>query len=133
MVRGGGQGKLAAKQMEASSGSLAWQLFVQVDIGEEEPKTLEEIDPHWGAKWWLQVAAQGITDEEVPWHKLLALLTSAAEGMARSLAKHLVTVWQWNVKVQGEGMCPPAPSALNIGQFLTDEEVEGMWESHTGS
>ena len=25
-------------------------------------------------------------------------------------------------------MCPPAPSVLNVGQFLTDEEVEGAWE-----
>ena len=30
-------------------------------------------------------------------------------------------------------MCPPAPLALNIGQFLTDDEVEGAWESHIGS
>ena len=114
--------------MEASGGSPVWQLFAQVDIGKEEPETLEEIDPHWR---WLQVAAQGITDEEVPWHELLTLLTSGAEGTARSLAKHLVTVWQWNIKVRGEGVCPPAPSTLNIGQFLTDEEAEGgMGEPH---
>ena len=25
-------------------------------------------------------------------------------------------------------MCPPAPSVLNVGQFFTDEEVEGAWE-----
>ena len=42
----GGQGELVAKQMEAFGGSPAWQLFAQVDIGEEELKTLEEIDPH---------------------------------------------------------------------------------------
>ena len=125
LVRGGGQGEPATKQMEASGGSPAWQLFAQVDIGEEEPETLEEIKPHWRAQQWLQVAAQGITDEEVPWHKLLTPLTSGVEGMARSLAKHLVAVWWWNIKVHGEGMCPPAPSALNIGQFLTDEEVDG--------
>ena len=111
--------------MEASRKSPAWWLFAQVDISKEEPKTLEEIDPHWRAQWWLQVAAQGITDEEVLWHELLTPLTSGVEGMARSLAKHLVTTWWWNVKVQGEGMCPPTPSALNIGQFLTDEEAEG--------
>ena len=118
--------------MEASGESLAWWLFAQVDIGKEEPETLEEIDPHWRAQQWLQVAAQGIMDEEVPWHELLTLLTSGAEGMARSLAKCLVTVWQWNVKMWGEGVCPPAPSALNIGQFLTNEEAEGGWKSHTG-
>ena len=87
------------EQMEASGGSPTWQSFVQVDIGEEEPKTLEEIDPHWRATQWLQVAIQGITDEEVPWHELVTPLTSGAEGVARSLAKCLVAAWRWNIKV----------------------------------
>ena len=111
--------------MEASRGSPAWQLFIQVDISEEEPKTLEEIDHHWRAKQWLQVAIQGITDKKVPWHELLTPLTSGVEGAARFLAKCLVTVWWWNIKVQGEGVCPPAPSIVNIGQFIMDEEVVG--------
>ena len=117
--------------MEASGGSPAWQSFVQVDISEEEPKTLEEIDPHWRATRWLQVAVQGITDEEVPWYKLVAPLTSRVEGTARSLAKHLVAVWWWNIKVWGEGECPLALSILNIGQFIMDEEAAGgMGEPH---
>ena len=29
--------------------------------------------------------------------------------------------------------CPPALTILNIGQFITDEEMVGAWESHTGS
>ena len=115
--------------MEASGGSLAWQSFVQVDIGKQEPKTLEEI-PYWRATQWLQVAVQGITDE-VPWYELVTPLTSGAEGAALSLAKHLVAVWQWNFKVCGEDDCPPAPSVLNIGQFIMDEEVAGgMGEPH---
>ena len=102
-----------------------------MDISEEEPETLEEIDFHWRAQWWLQVATQGIMEEEVPWHELLTPLTSGAEGAARSLAKHLVAAWQWNVKVRGEGVCPSASSVLNIGQFITDEEAEGgMGEPH---
>ena len=92
----------------------------------------EEIDPHWRAMRWLQVAMQGITDEEVPWHELVAPLTSGAEGVALSLAKHLVAAWWWNIKVRGEGECPPALSILNIGQFIMDEEAVGAWESHTG-
>ena len=133
MVRqdGGGHGELAAERMDASGGSPAWQLFVQVDIGKEEPETLEEIDPYWRAMQWLKVPIRGITDEEVLWHKLLALLTSGAEGVAMSLAKRLVAVWWWNIKVRGEGECPPALSVLNIGQFITDEEVVGgMGEPH---
>ena len=85
--------------MEASRGSPAWWSFVQVDIGEEKPKTLKEIDPHWRAMQWLQVAIQGIMDKEVPWHELVAPLTSGVVGMAMSLAKHLVAAWWWNIKV----------------------------------
>ena len=102
-----------------------------MDISEEDPETLEEIDTHWRAQWWLQVATQGIRDEEVPWHNLLALLTSGAEGVAKALAKCLVAMWRWNIKVQGEGVCPPTPSVLNISQFLTDQEAErGVGEPH---
>ena len=127
----GSQGEPTIEQMEASRGSLAWWLVARVDIGEEEPETLEEIDPHWRAQQWLQVATQGIRDEEALWHELLTPLTSGAEDMAKALTKHLVTVWQWNIRVQGEGMCPPTPSILNIGQFLTDEEAEeGVGEPH---
>ena len=111
--------------MEASGGSLAWQLVARVDIGEEEPKALEEINAHWRTQRWLQVATQGIRNKEVLWHELLTPLTSGAEGAAKALAKPLVATWRWNIKVRGEGMCPPAPSMLNIEQFLTDQEAEG--------
>ena len=111
--------------MEASRGSPAWRLVSRVDISEEEPKTLEEINAHWRAQQWLQVATQGIRDEEVPWHELFTPLTSGAEGAAKALAKCSVATWRWNIKVQGEEMCPPTPSLLNIGQFLTDQEAEG--------
>ena len=117
--------------MEAYRGSPAWQSFVQVDISEEESETLEEIDPRWRAQWWLQVAVQGIMDEEVPWHELLTPLTSGVEGAAKSLTKHLVAMWRWNVKVRREGKCPPAHSILHTSQFITDEEgVGGLGEPH---
>ena len=123
-------GGTSRRANEGFWGSPAWWSFVQVDISEEEPETLEEIDPYWRAMRWLQVAVQGIRDEEVPWHELFAPLTSGVEGMARSLTKHLVAAWQWN-KVRGEGECPPTPSILNIGQFIMDEEAAGsMGEPH---
>ena len=45
------------------------------------------------------------------------------EGAALSLAKRLLAVWRWSIKVQGWDICPPALMALNIGQFMTQEEV----------
>ena len=95
----GSQGKPAAEQMKASGGSSACWFVDKVDISEEEPETLEEIDTNWKAQQWLQGATQGIRDEEVPWHDLLTLLTSGAEGAAKALTKHLVAAWRWNIKV----------------------------------
>ena len=85
----GSQGELAQEQMQASSGSLAWWLVARVDIGEEVPETLEEINAHWRAQQWLQVATQGIRDEEV----LLTPFASGAKGAAKALVKCLVAVW----------------------------------------
>ena len=112
--------------MEASGGSLAWRVMANMDTSEEEPEILVEIDASWRAKWWLEVAAQGIGDE-VPWHDLLTLLTSGAEGTTKALAKCLVATWRWNIKVQGKGVCLPTPMVLNIGWFLYDQETEGGW------
>ena len=102
----------------------------QVDIGEEETK-LETIDPTWRPTCWLQLAVQGISDNEVLWYELVIPLAAGAEGAALSLAKHLLAVWRWSIKILGKDICPPAPTALNIRQFMTKEEVvEGMGEPH---
>ena len=115
--------------MEASRGSPGWQPYYQVDVGEEE--TLESIDPHWRAIHWLQVMVQGITEEEVPWYESVILLMSRVKGTTLSLAKHLLTAWRWSIKIQGEDICPPTPTVLNIGQFMTEEELaEGVGGKH---
>ena len=74
---------------------------------------------------WLQVAVQGIAEEEVPRYELVTPLTSGAEGMALSLAKHLLMAWRWNIKVRREDNCPLALTILNIGQFMTNKEMAG--------
>ena len=65
-----------------------------MDISKEGPETLVEIDACWRAKRWVEVATQGIRDEEVPGHDLLASLMSGAEGATKALAKHLVAAWR---------------------------------------
>ena len=60
---------------------------------------LESIDPTWRATHWLQLAVQGIAEDEVPWYELVFPLTSGGEGAALLLAKHLLTVWRWSIKV----------------------------------
>ena len=90
----GSQGEPAAEGMEASGGSPAWWVIACVDISKEGPETLVEIDACWRAKQSVEVATQGIRDEEVPGYDLLASLMSGAEGATKALAKHLVAAWR---------------------------------------
>ena len=84
---------------------------------------LETINPSWRTTHWLQLAVQGILDDEMPWYEFVIPLMVGTEGVALSLTKCLLIVWQWSIKVQGWDVCPPAPTALNIRQFMTREEV----------
>ena len=114
----------AEGRLESSRGSLGQQTEYQVDIGKEE-EMLETVDPTWGTTRWLQLAVQGISDDEVPWYELTTPLMVGAKGMALLLAKCLLAIWWWSIKVQGWDICPPTLTALNIGQFMTQEEVWG--------
>ena len=107
---------------ESSRGSPEQQEEYQVDIG-EEGDMLEMVDPTWRTTRWLQLVVQGISDGEGPWYKLIIPLMVGTKGTALSLAKCLLTIWQWSIKVQGQDVCPRALTALNIGQFMTWEEV----------
>ena len=98
------------------------QTEYQVDIGEEE-EMLETVNPTWRTTRLLQLVVQGISDDEVPWFELIIPLMVGTEGAAVSLAKCLLIVWRWSIKVQGWDVCPPTLTALNIGQFMTWEEV----------
>ena len=109
---------------ECSRGSPGQWAVYRVDIGEEE-EMLETVDPTWQKTCWLQLVVQGISDDEVPWYECVTPLTLGTEGTALSLAKHLLAVWWWGLRVQGRDVCPPAPTVLNIGQFMTPDEVRG--------
>ena len=89
----------------------------------------ETIDPTWRTTHWLQLVVQGILDDKVPRYEFVIPLTVGTEGVALSLAKCLLAVWQWSIKDQGQDVCPPTLTALNIRQFMTREEMlEGVDE-----
>ena len=94
-------------RMESSMGSPGWQTGYQVDIGEEEEATLETIDPTWRTTHWLQLAVQGISNDEVPWYELVIPLTMGTEVAALALATCLLVMWRWSVKVLGQDFCLP--------------------------
>ena len=114
----------AERRLECSGGSPRQWTGYCIDIGEEE-EMLETVDPTWQTTCWLELAVQGISDEEVPWYEYITPLMTGAEGTALSLAKHLLAIWRWSARVQGWDVCLPTPTLLNIGQFMTWDEVQG--------
>ena len=120
--RGDSGGRASARGgPECYGGSLGQWAVYCLDIGKEE-ETLETVDPTWQTTCWLQLAVQSISDDEVPWYECMAPLTSGAEGTALLLAKHFLAIWRWSLRVQGQDVCP---TVLNIGQFMTRDEVRG--------
>ena len=115
----------AKGRLQHSRGSPGQWTGYQLDIGEEE-EMLVTVDPTWRATHWLQLVVQGISDDEVPWYNLVTPLMVGTKGAALSLAKHLLAIWRWSMRVQGQDICLPTPTVLNIGQFMTQEEVQGM-------
>ena len=113
----------AEGRLECSRGSPRQWTGYHVDIGKEE-EMLEMVNPTWHTTRWLQLVVQGISNEEVPWYEYVTLLMTGAEGMALSLAKHLLTVWQQSARVQGWDVCLPTLTVLNIGQFMMGDEVQ---------
>ena len=118
----------AKARLQHSVGSLGQWTGYQLDIGEEE-EMLETVDPTWRVTHWLQLAVQGISDDEVPWYDLITLLTVVTEGAALSLGKRLLAVWRWSMRVQGWDVCLPTPMVLNNGQFIMQEKAQGMGDN----
>ena len=96
----------AKGRLECSRGSSGQCTGYRMDIGEEQ-EMLETVDPTWQTTHWLQLMVQSILDDEVPWYEYVTPLMMGAEGTALSLAKHLLTIWRWSVRVQGQDICPP--------------------------
>ena len=118
-----GSGASAGGGPECSGGSPGQQAIYRLDIGEK--RRLETANPTWWTTRWLQLVVQGILDDEVLWYECVTPLASGAEGAALSLAKHFLAIWQWSLRVQGRDIWLPAPTVLNIRQFMTRDEVRG--------
>ena len=82
----------AEGRLESSRGRPGQQTEYQVNIG-EEGDMLEMVEPTWRTTCWLQLVVQGISDDGMPWYELIIPLMVGTEGMALSLAKHLLTIW----------------------------------------
>ena len=76
------------------------------------------LDPLWQTTMWLEACGDSLGEEDITWWLLVMLLTDGGTVAAKELAKFLISVWRWTAKVSTMPLYPPAPTMLNIGQFL---------------
>ena len=110
---------------ECTRGSLGQRTVYHLDIGKEEEEMLETVYPTWQTTCWLQLEVQGISNDKVPWYECVTPLTLGAKGMTLLLAKCLLAIWRWSLRVQDWDVCPLTPMVLNSGQFMMQDEVQG--------
>ena len=99
------------------------------------PNKSMKPDPQNVRLWFADMEWQLQEEADYPWWSQALPLTSgvgaAAEESARQLTRRLVASWIWTKQFWGLGLCPPAPSLLNIAQFLDEvpnhEHTEEEW------
>ena len=83
------------------------------------------LDTLWQMMMWLEACGESLGEEDITWWLLVMPLTDGGTAAAKELTKHLVSTWRWMAKVSTTSLCPPAPTMLNIGQFLEGCPREG--------
>ena len=83
------------------------------------------LDPMWQTTKWLEASEGNLGEGDITWWPLLLPLTDGSNVATKELTKHLVAAWRWMAKVSTMPLCPPAPTVLNIGQFLDECPKEG--------
>ena len=79
----------------------------------------------WEVTKWLEVRIETLREEDVLWWPLVGPLMDVGTPGTRELLKCFLAMWQWMVEVATTNFCLPAPTMLNIGQFLDEEPKEG--------
>ena len=82
-------------------------------------------DPMWQMTKWLEVCMGNLGEEDITWWLLVMPLTDGGPRATKELAKGFMAAWKWTDMVSAMPLCPPAPTMLNIGQFLDGRPKEG--------
>ena len=86
-----------------------------------------EVDPLWKTPKWLQCCKEQYTDNDFVWWLLLHPLTDGRDEAVLALAQCLMATWRWTATISESITCLPAPTILNIGQFLCEKPSSDGW------
>ena len=85
------------------------------------------IDPMWQTTKWLLNCETSLEEEEISWWLLVSPLTDGSDAATKDLAKRLMAAWKWVGIVSESPFCAPAPTVLNIEQFLNEDLTGHGW------
>ena len=86
-----------------------------------------EVDLLWETTKWFQHCEEQYTDEDLAWWPLLHPLTDGRDEAALALAQCLMAASRWTATISESITCLPAPTILNIGQFLCKKLSSDGW------
>ena len=85
------------------------------------------IDLIWQTTKGLLNCETSLEEEEISWWPLVSPLTDGTDAATRDLAKRLMAAWKLAGVVSESPICPPAPTVLNIRQFLNKDLTGHGW------
>ena len=91
------------------------------------PSTSCLIDRMWQTTKWLLNCETSLEKEEISWWLLVSPLTNSSNAATKDLAKKLMAALKWVGVVLESPICPPAPTVLNIRQFLGEDLTGHGW------
>ena len=86
-----------------------------------------KVDPLWQTTRWLRSFKEQCEEDEPIWWPLICPLTDRSDAAMLALAWWLMTACGWAILVSTPPVYPPAPTVMNIGQFLGEDTTRYRW------
>ena len=85
------------------------------------------IDPFWQTTQYLKSFEEQCEEDEPICWLLICPLTDGGDVAALGLAQWLMATWRWATTISASLICLPAPTVMNIGQFLKEDTTRHGW------
>ena len=91
------------------------------------PSTGDKIDPLLQTTRWLRSFKEQCEEDEPIWWPLICPLTDESDTATLALAQLLMATWRWAITISTPPICLPAPTVMNIRQFLDKDTTGHRW------
>ena len=87
------------------------------------------IDILWQTTRWLRSFEEQCEEDEPMWWPVIHPLTDGGDAAKLALVCQLMAAWRWAITISTSPICLPAPTVMNIGQFLDEDTTGCRWST----